>query len=264
MKIKAFVLAAILPLVLTTGYSMMNPPRRFTKLAFEDDHSFYVIPPDYSPVPQSVPAFTSVELECIEPGVEAPVWTKDGTVIKVDGSRVIVSGRKLQIAYFYLYDEGAYAVKGLQGSPALLKVEHAQNAGELLNSSARGRIQSGSGTMIHGFVLSGSLTRSVLIRAVGPTLKTFGVSDALVKPRLMVYNSRGGVIADSSSLAMGVSKADIDKVSAQVGAFPIPEGTSDVALLRELAPGPYTAVVLSADGGAGDVLVETYLLPLSP
>lgn len=264
MKINARVLSALLPLVLTTGYSMMNAPQRFTKLAFQNDHATYVVEPDYSPVQETIQAFTAVELECIEPGVESPIWTKDGSVIHADGSHVIISGRKLQITLFLPSDQGEYTVKGFAASPALLKVEQSKIAGELLNSSARGRVQGTSNTVIHGFVLSGSLNRSVLIRAVGPTLKTLGLTDALMKPRLMVYDSHGALLADSASPGSSISKSEIDQVAVQVGAFPLPNGTTDVALVRNLTPGPYTAVVLGADGGAGDVLVETYLLPLSP
>jgi hypothetical protein len=264
MKTNAFVISTLLSLVLTTGYSVMNPPRRFTKLTFQNDHSYYYITPDYSPVQETIPAFTAVELECVEPGVEAPVWTKNGAVIQADGSHVMIAGRKLQIAYFFPSDEGAYAVKGFQGSPALLKIEESKTTGELLNSSARGRVQGGSNTVIHGFVLTGSITRTVLIRAVGPTLKVFGLNDVLMKPRLIVYDAHGTVLADSDSPVSSVPKAEIDRVSAQAGAFPIPDGTSDVAWVRDLSPGPYTAVGLGTDGAAGDVLVETYLLPASP
>ena len=45
---------------------------------------------------------------------------------------------------------------------------------------------------------------------------------------------------------------------AAAGAFSIPDGTKDAALVVRLPPGGYSAVVSGANGTTGNVLVEVY------
>ena len=238
------------------------PSMRYTKLAFSDDPNHYTQAPDYSPVLFSVPAFTHVELECVQPGVENPVWTKDGVPIEPADWHLRIEGRFVRILYFGPGDEGVYAVRGFKGSPARLKIEGNGGGEGLINSSSRARVE-GTASVIHGFVVSGALPRSVLVRAVGPTLKGFGLSDVLLRPRLRLYDSRGHLLADSGSPDGAWPEAERANLFRMAGAFPLVPGSDDAALLKELHPGSYTAVVVDADGGGGDVLVETYLLPLS-
>jgi hypothetical protein len=57
----------------------------------------------------------------------------------------------------------------------------------IVNISTLARISSGADSLVSGFVISGSSNRTVLVRAVGPTLSAFGVSDALKQPQLSVF-----------------------------------------------------------------------------
>ena len=45
------------------------------------------------------------------------------------------------------------------------------------------------------------------------------------------------------------------------GAFALPPGSPDCALLLTLAPGSYTAIVSGLDGSSGAALVEAYQAP---
>ena len=57
----------------------------------------------------------------------------------------------------------------------------------LVNLSARNQVGSGADILIAGFALSGSGTKQVLIRAIGPTLTAFGVGRKLADPRPVPY-----------------------------------------------------------------------------
>lgn len=115
-----------------------------------------------------------------------------------------------------------------------------------------------SASMTAGFIISGSTAQTVLIRAVGPTLKYFGVSQPLPQPKLDVYNADGNVVASSDS---GINVTDVTSAAGLVGAFQLQSGGADAALVMTLAPGSYTAKISSGDGSQGSVLVEVYEVP---
>ena len=110
-----------------------------------------------------------------------------------------------------------------------------------------------------GFVLTGDTPSTVLLRAVGPTLgDAFAVAGALTNPRLDVYRGTT-LIASNTGWTSAGSLSDVALATAQVGAFPLRAGTADSALRLTLAPGPYTAVMTSANNqAAGTGLLEVY------
>jgi hypothetical protein len=124
----------------------------------------------------------------------------------------------------------------------------------LVNLASRARVgPAGNRTLIAGFVLGGGQAKRVLLRAVGPALAGFGVSGALPNPRLEVYDAAGLRILQNDDW----DGAETAATAAQLGAFALPAGSRDAALLATLAPGAYTMQVL---GGAdtGVALVEIY------
>lgn len=140
----------------------------------------------------------------------------------------------------------------------------------LVNISARGSVSSGAGALIGGFVVSGSATKSVLIRGIGPGLAGFGVSGSLGDPVLSVYDSNGNLVAQnlnwSTQTVSGpyqapVTPADIISMDAAAGAFALSVGSADTALIANLPPGAYTFQVTSASNTTGEALGEVYELP---
>jgi len=131
-------------------------------------------------------------------------------------------------------------------------------SGRLMNISARAAVGAGNKIIIAGFVVSGNVPRQFLIRAVGPSLKPFGINNALPKPHLDLY--KGSTLLKSNE-AWGGSAA-VKAAAAKVGAFDLSSDTSlDSVLLVTLVPDSYTAQVLSADGSAGVALIEVYQVP---
>jgi hypothetical protein len=109
--------------------------------------------------------------------------------------------------------------------------------------------------LIAGFVLSGTGNRLVLIRGVGPTLTEFGVGGVLTNPRIEVFGASGKIYENDDWTA------EIRSVVARVGAFTLPAGSKDAALLVSLAPGSYSVHVRGPAGVGGVVLVELYDVP---
>ena len=128
----------------------------------------------------------------------------------------------------------------------------------LVNISTRAQVGTGSNILIAGFVVYGAAPATVLIRAVGPTLSTFNVSGVLANPVLTVFNSSNAQIATNTGWENQANSSEIATVGAAVGAFALPAGSADSALVLTLSPGTYTAQVSGANGTAGIALVEVY------
>ena len=128
----------------------------------------------------------------------------------------------------------------------------------LINVSARMNVTSGSGTLIAGLVIGGNAPKTVLIRGVGPGLTQFGVPAVLADPQITVF-SGSTILATNASWSAGTTPAaQITSASVAVGAFPLPSGSKDAALLMTLQPGSYTVQVTSVSGATGVALVEVY------
>ena len=106
------------------------------------------------------------------------------------------------------------------------------------------------------FKLTGTGPKQLLLRAAGPGLATFGVPNTLGDPALAVFNAAGGRIAENDNWA-----AALQSTFDAVGAFRLPSGSRDAALVSNLPPGSYTVQVRGADGGTGEALVEIYEVP---
>ncbi len=129
--------------------------------------------------------------------------------------------------------------------------------------SIRSRCETGSRVAIGGFVITGSLPKTVLIRAVGPSLASMGLSagEVLSDPEFTVHDARKGnaVIATSDNWTDNSNASDIVSTAARVGATPFAAGdTKSAALLLTLEPGVYTFVIGGKNGSAGVVLTEIY------
>lgn len=127
-------------------------------------------------------------------------------------------------------------------------------ADRLINLSARVRIAPDpSRSLIAGFVIAGPQPKRVLVRGIGPTLAAFGVGDALVNPRLQIFDSTGTVVLENDDW----SGTDTAAAFAQVSAFALAPGSRDAALLATLAPGSYT-MQITAGTETGTALAEVY------
>ncbi len=111
--------------------------------------------------------------------------------------------------------------------------------------------------MIAGFVIEGTESRDVLVRAIGPGLEAFGVESVTSSPLLQVYS--GATLVDEGRAWRDRPNADlIAAITERVGAFPLDPAGDDAAMFLTLEPGAYTAVASGLDSGLGQRLVEVY------
>lgn len=132
-------------------------------------------------------------------------------------------------------------------------------SGRFRNLSSRARVSTGSNVTIMGFVLSGSGQGQVTVRAVGPTLESFGVTDVLADPQVDIFRSGGERVASNDDWSTNFETAlALEDVFARTGAFGLARSTRDAALIATLGPGSYTAVVSGVGQSRGVGLVELY------
>jgi hypothetical protein len=124
------------------------------------------------------------------------------------------------------------------------------------NLSTRGTVSIGDNVLIGGFIITGSEPKTILLRALGPSLGSFGVSHPVRDPVLRVYDSSHTLIATNDNWQSDPHNADIQKSGLA------PTNLLESATLQTLAPGAYTVIVTGKDPSPGTGLVELY--DLSP
>jgi len=101
----------------------------------------------------------------------------------------------------------------------------------LTNIANRGFVGTGDDIMVMGYVISEGASKRLLIRAVGPTLGTFGVSGPLADPRLVVFRREASgantTIATNDDWGLDANAAATAAVAAQVSAFALPANSRD-------------------------------------
>jgi len=160
----------------------------------------------------------------------------------------------------YVCNNGNFFFSDTQSNQGLLKISNPEPS-RMIQVSTRGQVGFGGDIMISGFVIDGTSSKTVLVRAVGPTLSLFGVTGALIDPQVAVYGTASSTtpIASNDNWAGDTAVA---AASAGSGAFALPNGTTkDAALLVTLAPGTYTARVSGVAGTTGVALLEIYEVP---
>jgi hypothetical protein len=128
-------------------------------------------------------------------------------------------------------------------------------AATVVNVATRGQVAPNQ-PMTAGFVVTGG-EKTLLIRAVGPTLGAFGVAGANADPELTLYSGQT-VLATNDNWGTNANVADIVAASAQVGAFALVAGSRDAVIIVRLQPGAYTASAASRGSASGDALIEVY------
>lgn len=123
----------------------------------------------------------------------------------------------------------------------------------LYSLSARGQVGTGSSVMISGFSIPAGASKTMLLRAAGPSLSSYGVSGVLANPLLEVYNAAGTKVTSNDDWSSALSST-----FSAAGAFSFTTGALDSALVATLEPGNYTAVVSGVGSTTGVSLVEFY------
>ena len=126
---------------------------------------------------------------------------------------------------------------------------------QLVNVSGRSFVGTGDNVLISGFVVGDVGSATVVVRALGRSLASFGVSNPLSNPVLTIYDSKGFAIASNDDW-----QRDPNNVVFLPKNGLAPPNAFDSALVLHLPPGAYTAIVRGANGATGNAIVEVYHL----
>jgi hypothetical protein len=146
-----------------------------------------------------------------------------------------------------------FAYYGQDSRPnQIVKVQVATRPQQLLNIATRVRVQPDPDALIGGIIITGSAPKTVVIRAIGPSLANAGVANFLPDPILELHDSTGQLLTSNDDWQQAGNATDIP-VSLQ------PKQSAESAILTTLAPGAgYTAIVRGKGAAAGVALVEVY------
>ena len=138
-----------------------------------------------------------------------------------------------------------------------LSVEINQSAvatAKLANLSTRGFVGTGDSVMIAGFIVSGSGSTDVTIRALGPTIAAppFNVAGTITDPVLTIVDGTGAVVASNDNWV------DFSLASEIESGGRAPSSQNEAVVRLSVTQGNYTAIVTGAGGATGVSLVEVY------
>jgi hypothetical protein len=125
-------------------------------------------------------------------------------------------------------------------------------ATHVTNISTRVSVQTGQGVAIAGFIVTGTDSKVVVIRALGPTLTNFNVTGVLADPTLGLYDGSGTLISSNNDW----KNTDAPDILQNTGLAPSFDVESAIAI--NLQPGNYTVILSGNNGTTGVGLVEVY------
>jgi sugar lactone lactonase YvrE len=141
---------------------------------------------------------------------------------------------------------------GLTGIGVVELYDLQQSRNRAGNIATRGTVLSGQNVMIAGCIIGGGQAKEIVARGIGPSLRNFGVNDALNNPRLQLLNANGTELSANDDWEQGSDAATIQSRGLAPGS------PQEAALLATLAPGAYTVIESPAPNDSGVGLVEIY------
>ena len=130
----------------------------------------------------------------------------------------------------------------------------ASTPAKALNISTRLRVELDDRVMIGGFIITGTAPKDVVLRGIGPSLVSVGISDALADPILELRNSNGTLLSQNDNWQ------DDPVQAAQLMALGLaPQHPNESGIVTSLQPNAsYTAILAGKNNGTGVGLVEVY------
>src|SRR5262249_28801627 len=107
-----------------------------------------------------------------------------------------------------------------------------------LNISTRARVETGDNVLIGGFIVSGSVAKRVIVRAIGPSLSQHGVNNVLADPTLELHDRHGALLRSNDNWQDDPNQASQIRSSGLA-----PSSNLESAIIATLQPGNYTAIV---------------------
>jgi hypothetical protein len=163
--------------------------------------------------------------------------------------------------------DGGYAGGNAVGGTATTVITNAAPiiASQLINISTRAFVQTGDNVIIGGFIVQGIGPKKLIVRAIGPELIPHGVPNVLADPTLELHDATGALIASNdnwqTTIIGGIITAD--QVAEIQNSGHAPTVATESAIIANLPPGNYTAIVRGVNNTIGVALVEAYDLSAS-
>lgn len=166
----------------------------------------------------------------------------------------------LEAAFDLILSPGAYTaiVRGNGSGMGIALVEvydvNTATASKLGNLSTRAFVRTGTSVAIAGFILANNGGNDrIVVRGLGPSLRSFGISNPLQDPTLELRDQNGTLLKANNDWADDpVQAAEIIAAGLQ------PSNTKESAMAVNLPPGLYTAILAGSNGGEGVGTVEVY------
>ena len=120
--------------------------------------------------------------------------------------------------------------------------------------STRAFVGTGSDVLIGGFITGNRIGATrIAIRALGPSLAQFGITNPLPDPRLQVFNQNGTLLASNDNWQSDANQSGL------ISSYQLaPPNNLESAIGTSLAPGSYTAIVTGKNNQTGVALIEVY------
>ena len=167
----------------------------------------------------------------VEPDMPHP---RHGIWASVIGNRIYIAGGGLQENI----SETSWTHAFVVNSPATFA-----------NISTRLKVETGDKALIGGFIVTGTGSKRLIVRAIGPSVPLAGT---LANPTLELYNGAGQLIASNDNWQDAPNKQEI------IDSTLAPTQALESTILTTVAPGNHTAIVRGAGNSTGIALVEVY------
>jgi arylsulfate sulfotransferase len=155
--------------------------------------------------------------------------------------------------FYYQYPPVLYCGTAFNAIPLHLENTKFPAVGpRALNLSTRGTISGGENALIGGFIVTGTDSKKVVLRALGPSLSNSGVQGTLADPQLSLYDAAGSLLVTNDDWGSDAAAAELT-----AGGL-APSSTTEAATVQILAPGAYTVLASGKEGASGIGLVEIY------
>jgi N-acetylneuraminic acid mutarotase len=190
-----------------------------------------------------------------DPGTDS--WTATSTVNAPDGRyrhTAVWTGNEMIVWGGILYSNTSTSTGGRYCAPF--------PGSQLGNISTRAFVQTGDNVVIGGFIVQGAQTKRVIIRAIGPELSAppYNIPNALGNPTLELHDDTGALIASNDNWRTTIIGGIItsNQVRDITNSGYAPGDGRESAIIADLAPGNYTAIVRGINNTTGVGLVEVY------
>ena len=152
---------------------------------------------------------------------------------------------------------GSYTaiIRGANNTTGIASIEAYEmdsTSTRLVNISTRGRVGINDQVLIGGVIVTGSQSKDVIMRAIGPSLANAGISGALADPTLELHDSSGNTLSTNNDWQ---SSSQASQISASGLA---PSNSKESAIIATLAPGSYTAIIRGVNSSTGIGMIEVY------